>query len=346
MRFTLQPIFGWPATIAVIVVVLAVTAALAIRAHRQAPDVDSTAVDWGRRCAVSAVICLMMLGPSTMVQSTTRAVSATDVVIALDVTGSMAVDDASYPGTGGEKMTRITAASYVVSDLTKLYPDSSFAALSFGGDSSTLGLPLTPDVSAVTSWVDDLYTEPTGVSSGSNPSAPLDGLTTVLSDMRSQHQNDRIVLYYISDGEQTADGQRNSFSALRAYVDDAVVVGVGSDDGGTVPQLRSGLRAGDAYPDGTTWVTDPDTGQPGVSKRDSATLSAIADELSGVYQAVDASSAVQYPASGQSQQDYQLVRVEKQVNSTNPIVWPFAAVLAALLLWEAIAHARTSRRLL
>jgi Ca-activated chloride channel family protein len=295
--------------------VAAVTIALAVRAHKQAPNVDSTAVDWGRRCAISAVIVVMLLGPATTVQSTTRAVSATDVVIAVDITGSMAVQDAKYPDSGGSAVTRITAARYAVDTIVNLYPDSSFAALSFGG-STTLGLPLTPDTYAVESWVDNLQTEPTGISSGSNPSSPLDGLTTVLSDMRKQHANDTIVLYYISD------------------------------DGGQVPQLRTGLRAGDALPDGTTWVPDPDTGQPAVSKRDSQTMSQIADELSGTYQAIDANTPVSYPHSGASAGDYRMVQIDKPTTTTNAIVWPFAFVLAALLIWEAIAHARTSRRLL
>lgn len=345
MRFTWEPTLGWPVAIVASMMVAAVTIALAVRAHKQAPNVDSTAVDWGRRCAISAVIVVMLLGPATTVQSTTRAVSATDVVIAVDITGSMAVQDAKYPDSGGSAVTRITAARYAVDTIVNLYPDSSFAALSFGG-STTLGLPLTPDTYAVESWVDNLQTEPTGISSGSNPSSPLDGLTTVLSDMRKQHANDTIVLYYISDGEQTSDEQRQSFSSLRAYVDDAVTVGVGSDDGGQVPQLRTGLRAGDALPDGTTWVPDPDTGQSAVSKRDSQTMSQIADELSGTYQAIDANTPVSYPHSGASAGDYRMVQIDKPTTTTNAIVWPFAFVLAALLIWEAIAHARTSRRLL
>lgn len=345
MRFTLEPMLGWPATIAAVAILAAVTIALSVRAHRQAPTVDSTAVDWGRRCAISAVIALMLLGPATAVQSTTRAVSATDVVIAVDITGSMAVQDASYPGSGDSPVTRITAARYAVNTIVGLYPDSSFSALSFGG-STTLGLPLTPDTYAVQSWVDNLQTEPTGISSGSNPSSPLAGLTTVLSDMRKQHSNDRIVLYYISDGEQTSDEQRESFSSLRAYVDDAVTVGVGSDGGGQVPQLRTGLRAGDTLPAGTTWVNDPTTGEAAVSQRDSQTMSAIADELSGVYQAVDANTPVTYPQSGATAGDYRMVQVDKPTTTTNPVVWPLAFALAALLIWEAVAHARTSRRLL
>lgn len=344
MRLTLEPMFGWPATVVAVLVLLGATVALAVRAHRQAPNVDSTAVDWGRRCAASVVIALMLLGPATSVESSTRAVSATDVVIAVDVTGSMAVQDGAYPGLASPA-TRITEARSVVNAIVDLYPDSSFSALSFGG-STTLGLPLTPDTYAVNSWVDNLQTEPTGISAGSNPSSPLDGLTTVLSDMRKQHGNDKIVLYYISDGEQTSDDQRQSFSSLRAYVDDAVTVGVGSDAGGTVPQLRTGLRAGETLPDGTTWVNDPGTGEAAVSKRDSATLTAIADELSGTYQAVDANTAVGYPQSGASADDYRMVQIDKQTTTTNPVVWPFALILAALLVWEAVAHARTSRRLL
>lgn len=43
MTFTLSPVFGWPATIAAIVILCGFTLFLALRAHAQRPDVDSSA---------------------------------------------------------------------------------------------------------------------------------------------------------------------------------------------------------------------------------------------------------------------------------------------------------------
>lgn len=345
MKLVFSPIMGWPATLAVVAGLLALTVILAARAHAQAPDVDSSASTWARRGAISLVVCVLLIGPATATSSMTRAVSATDVVIAVDITGSMAVQDATYPGSGESPVTRITAARHAVEQIVEMYPASSFTAVSFGA-STVLGLPLTPDTYAVTSWMDNLVTEPTGASYGSNLSGAMDGLTNVLSEVRAQHANDTIVLYYISDGEQTSDDQRESFSALRAYLNAAVVVGVGSDEGGKVPYLTGGLRAGDTLPDDQTWVSDPTTGADGVSKRDSATLSQIADELSGSYQALDSRTDVSYPRQGEQSSDYRMTTVDMPAENTNPIVWPFALILAALLLWEYVDHIRTTRRLL
>lgn len=343
-RFRLAPTFGWPVTIAATVIILGVTIFLAVRAHNQRPNVDSTATDWVRRSSISVIICLMLLGPGIAVDSTTRAVSTTDIVVALDITGSMAVQDAQYPGSDGAQ-TRITAARHVVNNLIDMYPDSNFAAVSFG-NVATLDLPLTPDTYAMKSWIDTVVTEPTGVSQGTNQSQVIDALTTLLKDTRDQHKEDKIILYYISDGEQTSDETRSTFSVLRDYLDDAVTVGVGSDNGGKVPALKQGLVAGETLPSDQTWVQDPDTGTDGVSKRDSTTLTTIADEMSGVYQSIDASNDVGYPKSGDDTGSYRMETIEKPTQVVNQIIWPLAILLAVLLLWEVLAHAKTSRRLL
>ena len=84
-------------------------------------------------------------------------VNATDVVVAVDVTGSMAVKDAQYGS--AEQSSRLDVAKQAVKDVTALYPNSSFAALRFGA-SGTLDVPLTPDSNAIDNWA--VYTRARG----------------------------------------------------------------------------------------------------------------------------------------------------------------------------------------
>ena len=48
---------------------------------------------------------------------------------------------------------------------------------------------------------------------------------------------------------------------------------VGSEQGGNIPVTGDGVEEGD-----TQWVTDPETGEPGVSRMNADEMNAIADE--------------------------------------------------------------------
>lgn len=336
--WTLAPALGWPAggAIAVLMGALAVTGVVLHVRRRHASD--ETAVACVRRAVLCVTVALMALTPAVRTTTTGLAVSTTDVVVALDVTGSMAVGDAAYGD--GDKMTRLDAARRVVDDLTGLYPDSSFAAVRFGA-SGTLDVPLTPDTGAVRSWAETLRPEATGASDGSTLDAPLDRLTLTLRDIHERHPDDRIVLYLISDGEQTSDRTRRTFSALRRYLAGAVVVGVGSPDGGQVPTVDADGTVRDGQ-----WVTDPGTGKPAVSRLDAATLRAVADEMGGTYLQASAGTTVQRAASPDSGDGWRMTTTARTRTRVEPVVWPLAALAAALLAWEAGALIGSSRRLL
>ena len=116
--------------------------------------------------------------------------------------------------------------------------------------------------------------------------------------IREAHPDDAIVLYLITDGEQTSNVTRRTFSSLRQYLNDGFTVGVGSTEGGKIPVIADGVSAGDSN---TTdhWVVDPDTGEPGISKMDEKNLKDIADEISGTYVAVNASQTLADSVFGQ-----------------------------------------------
>lgn len=335
----LSPALGWPVGGA-IAAAMAVLAVLCVVLHvRRRGSGDETVWACARRCALCLVTALMVLTPCVVTTTTSTAVNATDVVIAVDVTGSMAVQDARYGS--DEAVSRLDAARRAVHDLTDMYPDASFAALRFGA-SGTLDVPLTPDELAIGTWADTLTTEATSVSAGSSLDAPLDQLLTTLRAMDEQHPDDAIVLYVITDGEQTSSRTRRTFSTLRGYVDDAFAIGVGSEEGGPVPTVSDGL---DGQDDGG-WVTDPETGEPGVSAMDAQTLADIADEMGGAYVAMDASHTMAQAMSQRASDQWRLGSGERERTRLTPVVWPLAIVAAALLVAEIGCWLATSRRLL
>lgn len=231
----------------------------------------------------------------------------------------MAVKDAEYGSSG--TISRLDAAKRIVKGITSTYADSSFAALRFGA-SGTLDVPLTPDSIAIDGWADTLAVESTSTSAGSSLDTPLDQLMLSLKSIRDQHPDDIIVLYVITDGEQTSDTARRSYSALRRYLDDSFTIGVGSDAGGKIPMASDGTATGQQS-DGQ-WVTDPTTGKPGISKLDEATLESIADEMGGSYLHVDASHTIEQAVSAKASRQWRLTQTVKRRERTIPVIWPFA----------------------
>ncbi|WP_288805814.1 VWA domain-containing protein [uncultured Bifidobacterium sp.] len=335
---TFEPALGWVAGGLLAGLLLLLALALIIHGLRKGRDTDADRWALTRRTAMVLILALMVLTPSTISKTTNKAVNATDVFIAVDVTGSMAVKDAGYGDQEG--ISRLEAARAAARDLTRIYPDASFSALSFGA-SASVDLPLTPDVRAVDNWARGLATEPTSRSAGSSLDAPLDRLSLVMKQTRDRHPDDRILLYLISDGEQTGPDERRSFSVLREGLDDAFVLGTGSAKGGMVP-LSSDVAGSDA--DG--WVTDPKTGQPGISAMDPKTLKAMADEMSGHYQALAKGATVREGATATASKRYRVTRVDQVRQHVTPLVWPLALVELALILIEAGLWVHTSRRLL
>ena len=334
---TFEPALGWVAG-GLLAGLLLLALAMVIHGLRKGRDTDADRWALTRRTAMVLILALMVLTPSTISKTTNKAVNATDVFIAVDVTGSMAVKDAGYGDQEG--ISRLDAARSAVHDLTRIYPDASFSALSFGA-SASVDLPLTPDVRAVDNWARGLATEPTSRSAGSSLDAPLDRLSLVMKQTRDRHPDDRILLYLISDGEQTGPDERRSFSVLREGLDDAFVLGTGSTKGGMVP-MSSDVAGSDA--DG--WVTDPKTGQPGISSMDPKTLKAMADEMSGHYQALAKGTTVREGATAAVSKRYRVTKVNQVRKHVTPLVWPLALVELVLILIEAGLWIRTSRRLL
>lgn len=340
MTITLSPALGWPIGGVLAAVMLMLVVAEIVLFVRRRNTSDQTLVSCVRRSVIALLIGIMALTPSISARTTSNAVNTTDVVVAVDVTGSMAVNDAVYGS--DTPMSRLDAARQAVHGLTSMYANASFAAIRFGA-SGTLDVPLTPDTLAIDNWADTLSAEATSVSAGSSLDAPLDQLLLTLKSIRDQHPDDAILLYLITDGEQTSSRTRRTFSTLRRYLDDAFVVGVGSTEGGNVPMITDGVSN---QSDNESWVTDPSTGKPGVSIMDTDNLETLADEMGGSMLVMDASHTIDAGASDEASRQWRVTQTPKERIRVIPVVWPFAMAIALLTAWEIGAWLATSRRLL
>lgn len=346
-RLEFSPFFGswgWFALLAVVLVAAFVTALVCWIRHRD--SAEATALDWVRRGGLVLTILALACGPSVVSASTSSAVSSTTVVIAVDVTGSMAVGDAHYGTTTA--ITRLAAARQAVDDLTTMYAGARFEAISFGS-SSSVDVPATADAQAVRAWAKGLEVEPTAVSAGSSLAQPLDTLIRTMQEIRSKRPKAPIAFYYISDGEQTSRGGRRTFSTLRQFVTTGAAIGVGSEKGGRVPLVTaSNARAISICPTPTApngYVTDPTTHKPGISRLSRHELASIADEFSGGTLITSATKTVQSLPSGSSL-SFRLEQGQKRHRSRTLLVWPFELLAFVLLLWELGVDVYRARRYL
>ena len=137
------------------------------------------------------------------------------------------------------------------------------------------------------------------------------------------------MLYLFSDGEQTSSKARRTFSSLRRYLSDAFTVAIGSEQGGNIPVIADGVDG-----NADQWVTDPDTGKPGVSRMNKDEMASIADELSGTALVLNASNTMRDGVSKEASDKWRVTQTTKKRTRTMPVVWPLAIVTLLLLILQ------------
>lgn len=279
---------------------------------------------WVMRTLAVLAVAGTALGPALPRQWTEPAGAAVDVFFVVDRTGSMAAEDWS---TG---LPRLDGVRHDVPALAQALPGARFSVLAWDSE-AVRQLPLTTDTRALESWAQTVRQEITFWSTGSSIDRPLDALTRALEGAAERNPGHMRLVFLLSDGEQTVEEQRASFAALATLVDGGAVLGYGTAQGGPMRSYDGSL---DPAPD-APYIPDPDdAGRPGLSKADEANLRALADELGVPYlHRAEPDDAV---ATLVEDVDPQQVAgaTGRERTSWSPVVWPFALVVAGVLLAE------------
>ncbi len=272
-----------------------------------------------RRLAVVVLLALVVLRPGfgTTTASTERA--GLSVVLVVDRTKSMDALDVD----GGPRFDLVRAD---LLGLVESLPDAQFAVVSFATDAE-LALPLTSDHAAVERTLRDLELEDPVDAAGSRLDRPLPQVRTLLTRLRTTTVDQLTAVVLASDGENTDPDDQVPYDEVSALVDDGVVLGYGSVDGGLMTKRPDGDRAGGYLP-------DPRTGTDARSRLDEANLTRAAQELGVPYvhrdggagdpgiAAVAAGIAATQEAAG------------NRVVTDRELTWLFALGLVALTLLE------------
>lgn len=322
---------AWPlwAIAGVLLPLLLACAVLAVQARRRR---DGSALAWVRRAGMVLCLVVVALAPAVPA-STTTVQSNAELFFVVDRTGSMAAEDYD------DGRPRLEGVRHDVVALVDAMPGARYSVIAFDS-SATRQLPLTTDSRAVRTWAETLVQEITAYSGGTAVDRPLATLTTALEGAAERNPENVRFVFLLSDGENTdgdsssADGELASFAGLAPLVDGGAVLGYGTAEGG---QMRSYDGTANTGP-GTDapWIPDPTQpgSPPAVSRIDETALRRIADELGVRYvhrfEPTDVTSLV----AGVDVEDI-AADGRRDVSVYADVYWPAAAVLAALLAWEA-----------
>ncbi len=321
--------------------------ALAVRetvvAGRRGPDglarPGAPRAAWVRRTGAVVLLALIGLGPS--VSSTTRdtSVANVDMIFVVDRTGSMAAEDYG-PGRDQE---RLDGVRHDVVSLAESVPGARYSVVSFDSQASRQ-LPLTTDARAIVSWAQTLDREITRYSQGSLTDRPLEELRSALRGSAEQNPASTRLVFFLSDGEQTAAGEPRSLEDLAPLVDGGAVLGYGTAEGGPMKEHDP-----DVAPEDAAYLVDPalpaEDGEPAraLSVIDEQTLRTLADQLGVPYVHRQAPTETASLVAGV---DPEQVAADgrRDVTAYRPVVWPLALALGALLAVETWFWSRSTSR--
>ena len=345
MRFDPLLPGSWPLVIAVALVMAALLWWSARWAFSALADPGARA-SWWRRACLALVMVLILAGPAAAVTESTQ-VSNVEIYLVVDRTGSMAAEDwAGGPAAGGG-----TRLDGVKSDLTAIrdaWPQARFCILALDG-AAARELPLTSDLGAVTAWIGSLQQEITQRSQGSSLERILPLLVQTLDRAKEKNPEDARLVYILSDGEATDDGQGAADASAAGatwakageLTDGGAVLGYGTASGGMMRSFD-----GSSTPGSGKYILDPDTGKPAVSVPDTRALASVAEALGVPYfQRTGGSDDV--PTGDFTRQDVNAVLTDgrEKKNRVRYLTWPLGIAASALAIWELVALIRAERAL-
>lgn len=240
-------------------------------------------VAWLRRTGIALLLTIMALGPSLPGASSPAGMINLDVVFAVDTTTSMGATDYQ-----SKKQERLEGAKNDIKGISEAMAGARFSIYTFDRETVRV-LPMTTDLSALSAAVDGIARENTNYSRGSSIDVAISTLEQQFKDNKKRNNNRPQILFYLGDGEQTAEKKPASFAPLKKYVSGGAVLGYGTAKGGEMIRFYGfgNLTDDPCTPKVTSsncYITNFDTGEKGISKIDEKSLGTIASAMGLQYQ--------------------------------------------------------------
>ena len=292
----------------------------------QAIAVRGRRIAWLRRTLLVALAVAMALRPALPGGEVPTASIQARVFVVVDTSQSVAAEDWG----GGP---RLAGMQEDVVEIARSFAGADISVISFDSQ-ALLRVPLTDDGSAVIEMVRALRPEIAQQSRGTSVAVAHDLLRTELERSAAAEPGSPSVVFYLGDGEHTAEEPPQSFADVAPLVDRGLVLGYGTGQGGR-------MRVSSFDPNEQQYLQDP-AGGDAVSRIDAGQLREIADELGIGYlhrqPGLPLADALGPMAAVDGEAD-----LDRTEEARLEIAWALGVPIALLLAWEGLSLARSLR---
>lgn len=333
MKF--NPPLDWIVMLPIIFILSALAVLCIVMAIRQR---EKTNV-WVRRSSIVILLLPMVAGVSLPGGNGPSGMLNLDVIYAIDTTTSMNGED--YNG----NKPRINGVISDIKQLSEKMAGARFSIISFDSVART-NMPMTSDSSTLRTILGTSLIEVSNHSRGSSIDMPIDLIKKQIEKNKKMNPTRPNLLFYLGDGEQTAEQDPKSFSELRKLISGGGVFGYGTSAGGKMKVFSgfTGLDSCDGF-SSQCYVKDlTDFSQPdALTKIDEKNLRKIASELGVEYtNRNDASSIDDVFDPGKVEI---IANNSRKVSNYINLSWLFALPVGLLLLFELYGHLAVARKL-
>lgn len=222
-------------------------------------------INYIRQFIIIALVCVIGLRPYKFIDNVKQVSRNIDVLFVVDNTISMVAED--YDG----KNQRIDGVKANLNYIIEQLPGAKFSIITYANECERL-VPYTSDINAVNQAIMTL---------GNTTSYYAQGTTINMArpemKLALDRESDAVQLvFFLSDGEITKNGQLDSFAELSKFIDGGAVLGYGTDKGG---RMKVESYTGSGEKEYITYYDDDFNNIDAISKIDEKNLNKLSSDL-------------------------------------------------------------------
>ncbi|MDV3220898.1 VWA domain-containing protein [Intrasporangium sp.] len=306
-----------------VLAVLGVSAVVAIWWHPRPSGSGESAGGHWRLTAAVVLLGVAALRPGVPGDEVEATATNLNVYFVVDTTSSIIAED-----WGGENP-RVAGVRGDVADLALALSGARYSIVTFD-QVARVRLPLTTDTTALDAALATLLPEPAEYSRGSSVTVADERLGTLLQQAAERHPERGRIVFYLGDGEQTAEGEPPPFTIPSELIHGGAVLGYGTSEGGRMKSTRA------RYDESASYLQDPTTGADAVSVIDEDRLRQLAGQLGLPYHHRVAGESVLPVVDGIDLARYgSTEELERErVRARRELYWPLLLGVAGIAAWE------------
>jgi len=258
--------------------------------------------------------------------------SDTNILFVIDTSVSMKALD--YDGNKERFEGVINDCCYIVDELSSC----KFSIITFG-DTAKRITPFTYDTDIIQAELRSIKLEDEVYAKGTSINIVKDVLEDTLKDeQKRQKENSETVIFFISDGEITKEGEvLESFSEFSKYISNGAILGYGTTSGGKMKSKTSSDPNSKFY---YIYYYEDHKMTTAISKIDEKNLKKLASDFKIDYIQMSKTSNIDYKIGDIKQQIAESTSTEEKVTTYRDIYYYFAIPLVMLLIIDFINKKR------